>query len=266
MALKELDAIPELRDDPSLKDFTDVTTLAKSFRDTKAFVGSSIRPPSENASDADKAEFYTKLQKHAPHLVPLDDTNEAAQELVWSKLGRPKDPKEYDFKPPEGVTVDLDGLRAVAVATGMTKKQFEKAALAAATHAEKSAAQRAADKAALKAEWGAAYDKKLADAADAAAKAEAPEPVVKAIAEGRLPSGELKLWANVAKSIGAEGTVIGKQGTSQAGGALTPAEAEAEISEIMRNPLYMDRNGGAARDRLIQRVVKLQGFVTPEQR
>jgi len=42
--------VPELRDDPSLKDINDVATLAKTYKDTKAFVGSSIRPPGPDAS------------------------------------------------------------------------------------------------------------------------------------------------------------------------------------------------------------------------
>jgi hypothetical protein len=47
MPIKEL---PEdLQNDPALKDFNDLPSLAKSFKETKAFVGSSIRPPGPDA-------------------------------------------------------------------------------------------------------------------------------------------------------------------------------------------------------------------------
>jgi hypothetical protein len=263
MALKELDAVPELRDNPSLKDFTDLPTFAKAFIETKAHVGNSLRPPGPGASEADKKDFYEKLQKHAPHLVPLVENDKDAENVIWNRLGRPDKPEGYTAEVPQGVTVDLEGLRAAAVEAGWTKAQFQKAAAKAIAYAQKTATDTEADSKALRGEWGAAFDQKLAGAADAAAKAKAPEAVVKAIREGKLPSGQLKIWAGLAEALGTETTVIGKQEGGASGGALTPAEAAAQISEIQRNPLYTDRNGGAGREKLIARMVELQAFVTP---
>jgi hypothetical protein len=79
-----------------------------------------------------------------------------------------------------------------------------------------------------------------------------------------MPSSQIKIWANAAKALGAEGTIVGKQTGGAPGGVLTPAEAEMQIREIMENPLYTDRHGGAARDRLVRKVVELQKFITPE--
>jgi hypothetical protein len=245
MALKELDANPELRDDPSLKDIPDVVTLAKTYRDTKAFVGSSIRPPGPDASPEAKADFYKKLMQHAPDLVPLRDNDAEADKIVWKKLGRPDKPEEYTYElPKDGPAVDLEALRAVAVETGMTKAQFKKAADKAVALAQKNAADTDADSKALKTEWGQAYESKLAQAAEAAAKLGAPPAVAEAIKAGRVSSATAKLWANVAKSIGAETTIVGKQEHKPAGSVLTPAEAEAQIHEIMNNPLFLNRNGG----------------------
>lgn len=260
MALKELDTDPALRDDPTLKDFPDVMTLAKSYRDTKAFVGNSIRPPGPDATAETKAEFFTKLQKHAPNLLPFDDNDAAAQDVVWSRLGRPKDAAGYEFKAPDDVPIDMEGLRAAALATGMTKAQFTKAAEAAVTATRKNLADAAADNKALRAEWGQAYEPKLKAAAAAASKLNAPEAFVKLIQDGKLSSGQLKLWDTLAKSLGTEGTEISKQNGSPAPGVPTPAEAEAQIHEIMADPDYW--KGGAPRHKsLVEKVLKLQALI-----
>lgn len=264
MALKELDATPELRDDPSLKDFNDIATLAKSFKETKAFVGTSIRPAGPDASPEAKKEFFDKLQKHAPHLVPLDDKDAAAQDIVWSRLGRPKDPNEYTFQAPEGVAIDIEGLRAVAVKTGMTKSQFQKAAETAVAAEVIKRDGALDDNRKLRTEWGAAYDQNAKAAASAAAKAGAPDTFIKAVADGKLPSDQMKMWHSIGKMLGGEGTEIGKQrGSGGVGASIpTPAEAKAQIDEIMDNPVYWDRakRGTAEHKALVSRVAELEQY------
>lgn len=260
MALKELDANPELRDDPSLKDFNDIVTLAKSFKDTKTFVGNSIRPPGPDASAEVKQEFIAKLQKHAPELVLLKDGDSDAENMVWERLGRPKDAKGYEFKAPDDTPIDLESLRAIAASTGMTKKQFEAAAKLTVEKTQKAREAAAADNKALRSEWGQAYDDKLKQAAAAAAKLNQPPELVKLIQEGKLPSGQLKTWAELAKSLGAEGTEIGKQ-NGGGSGALTPAEAEAQLEEIMGNPAYFDGRH-PQHDSLVKKALKLQEAIS----
>lgn len=261
MALKELDATPELRDDPALKDFNDVLGLAKSFKDTKAFVGTSIRPPGDNATPEARAEFYEKLKKHAPNLVPLDDKDEAAQTLVWDRLGRPKDAAGYEFKPPEGVTIDMEALRAAAVTAGFTKGQFQKFAEATVAAEQKKTDAVAADTKALRLEWGHAYEQKCQEAASAAAKLDAPAGVVQLIRDGKLPSEQLKMWAKLSAALGKEGTQISQQNGKQTDN-VTPAEAQAQIDEIMANPAYFDRNH-PQHGRLVKEVVRLGELMEP---
>lgn len=239
MALKELDSVPELRDDPSLKDFNDLPTLAKSYKETKAFVGSSIRPPGPDASAEARKEFYDKLVKHAPDLVPMRDGDAEAEKLVWNRLGRPAKAEEYVFAAPDGL--DLNGLRESALAAGLTKKQFE--TLATKTVAGHQASQLATqkDRDALKAEWGAAYDTKLKNAAALAQKAGHPPEVVGAIMAGNLKSAQLKTWDYFATAIGSEGAGVAGQPASPPAGALTPAEAQARFREVQGHPAYFDR-------------------------
>lgn len=263
MALKELDATPDLRDNPALKDFTELSKLAQSFIDTKAFVGSSIRPPGPDATPAARQEFYDKLIKHAPDLVPLREGDAEADKLVWNRLGRPADANGYEFKAPDDVPVDLAALRVEALATGMTKGQFAKRAELEVTKTRASIEAASADNKALRTEWGQAYDSKLKDAAAAAAKLNAPEAFVKLIQDGKLSSSQLKLWDSLAKSLGTEGNGIGRQTGSPAPGTPTPAEAEAQIQEIMADPAYW-KAGDPRHAGLVQKVMKLQALITPD--
>lgn len=242
MPLKELDAHPELRDDPAIKDFNDLPTFVKSFKETKSFVGSSIRPPGPDASPEARKDFYDKLVKHAPDLVPLREGDAEAEKLVWGKLGRPAKPEEYVFKAPEGVDINLDALREVAVETGMTKAQFEKLATKTATgfQAQQLATQK--DQVTLKAEWGPAYESKLKNAAAVAQKMGLPESAVGAIMAGKLNSTQLKVWDTIATAIGTEGRgPIGEKGGG-GGESLTTSEAQARFREIQSHPAYFNKS------------------------
>jgi hypothetical protein len=241
MALKELDSVPELRDDPSLKDFNDLPTLAKSYKETKAFVGTSIRPPGPDATPEARKEFYDKLAKHAPDLVPLRAGDADAEKLVWDKLGRPSRREEYAFAVPDGVDINIEALRDAAETAGMTKSQFEKLAAKTVAGAQAQGLEIQKGHAALKTEWGAAYETKLKNAAAVAQKMGQPEAVVGAIMAGRLPAGSLKTWDSIATAVGAEGRgPAGQQGGQQE--LLTRTEAEARFREVQSHPAYFNKN------------------------
>jgi hypothetical protein len=263
MPIKELP--DDLRDDPTLRDFNDLPALAKSYKETKAFVGSSIRPPGPDADAATKKDFYDKLQKHAPHLVPMpDDKDEEGQKVLWGKLGRPADAKEYDFKAPDGIELDMDSLRELAKDAGMTKAQFTKFATRTAEGRAKVNDTLKADSAALKAEWGQAYDPKLNAAASAAAKLGAPEAVIGAIKAGKMHSQQLKLWDGIAKALGTEGGALPLQNGAQAG-VMTPAEADAQIVEIQnRADQAYWKNDHPEHERLVKKVIELGKLITKD--
>lgn len=262
MALKELEAHPELQNDPSLKDINDVVTLARTYKDTKVHVGNSLRPPGPNASEADRKDFYEKLQKHAPHLVPLVDGDAEAEKMVWTKLGRPSTPAEYDFKLPDGVDLNVDELRTAASVAGFTKKQFEALATKTVEGAKVKAAAHAQEIAGLKTEWATAYETKLKDAAAVAQQMGLPEAAVGAIMAGKLPVAQLKVWDKIA-------TAVGKEEGQGSGGPLTPSkggmtrqEAQAQFDELQANPAYFNRNapGHAA---LVAEGTRLMGILHP---
>lgn len=228
----------EMRAEPVFKDIPDIATLAKSFRDTKAFVGSSIRKPSPEAGPEAQKEFLAKLRKMAPELMPApSDTDVEGLNLVWEKLGRPTDEKGYEFTAPEGVDINLDKLRADAKKLGLTKSQFKLRAEAEVADRTATLEATKADSAALKTEWGQAYSEKLKAASNIAKQLKLPDALVTAIAEGKMSSSQLKAWDAIAKAIGpGEGSQMASQTGTSATGALTPAEAMLQYDEIMARP------------------------------
>src|ERR1017187_4974775 len=96
------EALPEAeRADPAIKDIADIPALVKVYKDTKSFVGTSIRPPGPDASPAARKEFLEKMQKHAPELASFGEDPES-QAALWKRLGVPEKPEGYEFKLPEG--------------------------------------------------------------------------------------------------------------------------------------------------------------------
>lgn len=225
------DDIPDdLRNDPSLKEFKTAADLAKAYKDTKSMVGNSIRPPGPDAGDDAKKAFYTKLTEVAPGLVNVDDPE--GQKVAWKRLGLPDDEKGYEAQVPEGMQLDLDAIRKSALGMGLTKAQFKKTVDRIIEQQKAASETTQASQGALRKEWGQAYDQKLIDAANVAAKLGQPQNVIDAIKLGRMDSGALKTWDSIAKAIGpGEGTRLAGAGSPT--GKLTPAEATQQISEIM---------------------------------
>ncbi len=256
------EALPEaMRADPTLKDIPSIEVLAKNYIETKAFVGNAIRPPSDGASPEARKEFLAKLQKHAPELVPFSE-DPAAQEMLWAKLGKPESADKYSFKPPEGVDLPLEGLRATALEAGLTQKQFEKLASSAVSTLQKQTQAHKEDNESLRKEWGQAYEAKLLDAAAAANKVGAPKEVVAQIMTGQMNSTQLKLWDSFSKAMGRpEGSDIAKQGASN-NSRMTPAEANLQLAEIMANPAYHDRSAPNHK-LLVDKYVELMKLVHP---
>lgn len=249
---------PELREQAALKDFKDPASLAKSYLETKAMVGNSIRPPGPDAAPEAKVEFARKLQGVMPELVlvPEDEKLRAAvEEQIWAKLGRPADEKGYEAKV-EGVDLDLASLQAEAKAEGLTKAQFAKRLEKVVTAARASQDARKAADAELRKEWGPAYEEKVLAAKAAALKLGVPESALASI-----PPSQLKVWANVAKSIGGEGRQVGDQGANPTG-MPTPAEAKVQLAEIMARKEYWRREENPViSDHLRNKAVELQKII-----
>jgi hypothetical protein len=260
----------EYHANPALLEAKDVSSLAKRLIDTQAHVGASIRIPGADAGEEDKKAFREKLQKQVPDLVevPADPTKFAEVEgMIFEKLGRPKDAKEYPslkdskIEVPAEIKIEESELRAYAHGLGFTKKQF--IAFAKDVVAEKIKASQMTSEArgALKKELGDAFDERLASAAVAAKKMGASDAVVDALRTGNVPPEEAKRWINVAKAIGAEGSEFGREGGAAT--KMTPQEAQDQIAELYRNPALTNKSHPENK-RLSEKLVQLHRIAYPD--
>jgi len=135
----------DLHDHDALKDFPDVSTLAKSFIDTQKKIGAMVSVPGADADADSKNKFYQKLGKpESAESYTLDSTG---LELDKDAIGQ--------FK---GALHSLDltqdqaqGL--VNYLSASTKDRLDKISLTAAETSEKTATD-------LRIAWGADYDRR----------------------------------------------------------------------------------------------------------
>jgi hypothetical protein len=237
----------KLRADPSLKDFKDADALAKSFVETKAMMGRSIRIPSESAP-AEERENFRKEAASKLDLVylPADEkAREAVEDGIFEKLGRPKDLKGYpDVKAivkdmPEGIEVDEAQLRETAKKLGLTKKGYATLVQETVERAKSAAVAQSEQRKAIQKELGTATEERLAAAALTAQKLGESAEYVTALRNGAVPVAEMKRWLNVAKALGSEGGDLGGRDPGR-NAKLTPDEAKMQISELRRNKALAD--------------------------
>lgn len=261
MPLKELEKNPALMNDPSLATFDTVEKLAENYLTTKAYAGTALRPPGEGASEQERQDFYAKVQKHAPHLVPLKDGDPVAEKTLWSKLGRPEKPEEYAAVVPDGLDISVEQLRSAAFEAGMTKAQFGKWVAKAVTNAQARAAATLGEMQALRTEWGAAFDQKLQAAATAATKFGVDQETVAGILAGKVSPGAIRRWAAIGAAVPGERNQLDPPGGNP--GALTREEAQRQFAEIQRNPAYFKAQD-PDHDRLVARANVLMKMLHPD--
>jgi len=261
------DALPDdIKAEESLAPFEDVTGLAKSFIETKKMVGNGLRIPGEDANDEQRQKFYDKVLESSPALMlkPNLEDEEAAN-AFYKSLGRPEDPSKYEPVKVGEFAFDEEretAIRAAAHEAGLSGAQFkgvvskmlehDKAALATAeaTNMEQMTA--------LKQEWGLAFDDKKAVAEK-----------VRATFFEFIPAEAMDARTIQAmNAIGAqmlEGDAgIGDHRNEGDDDTMTPADARAEIAEIMENkehPYWNPMHPGNA-DALLH-MVELQTFANP---
>jgi len=248
-----VDTVPEadlrsaLRDAPFIKGSKDIESWKSEVKGVSDSLGNSIRLPSAEAGEEDVGKFQRKVLERAPGMimVPPEDDDEAMG-MVLNKLGRPSDPENYTL--PEGVELDADTLgreKARAHALGMTQKAFAKD-IAERQGALAEERQRREDHfkeqhSLLKTEWGQAYDDRVGEInAFLANNEDTPDAFKQAFEKGEFSAADAR-WLHGLAQLGEEGATVNQQ--SDGGDRkMTPAEAEAQLSEI-ENRLFKE-NGG----------------------
>lgn len=214
----------DLRADATLSRYKDVEALARGHLETKKVASSKLA-------------------------VPAADAPPEAWDPVWSALGRPADPKEYELALPEGQEASpvADAFRPIAHKLGLNNGQakalseFWNEQIGQMQTAWSEAGQREVDT--LKQAMGDQYEARLAKA-QAAFKALGGDPEIADQLDARLGSGQLlKFMMNLGERMGEHSRV---DGDSEGLGADL-ANAADQIKALHRDKGFMEKfNAGDA--------------------
>jgi len=250
----------------------DINGLIKNWADAQAYIGSSIRVPSENAGKEDWDKFYAKLQKHAPNLMPKPNKeNQDEWNAFLQSIGRPEDPTAYELpQAPEGVDVSEERvgvLRKIAHESGLTKDQFSSMVSRVmeldAQTVQQQQQQTQEQLTQLKAEWGSAFDERNSQVIKMMELTQAPDIIVDMAKKGQVSPDVLKWMYSMSNNFKGEGVNL----ASDQGGnrKLTPSEAEAQISEIYSNRAHPFFQADHPEHKsAISRMIELQKAANPK--
>jgi hypothetical protein len=216
-----LDSLPEdLRMEPSLRNFTDPASLAKSYVHAQRMIGADKIPlPGKTATDDDWAD-------------------------VWAKLGRPQASSGYEVKFENQVFSDneLEGFKQSAFEAGLNNRQVERMAkfledtVTGASSSRSEATEKAIYEAEqdLRQEFGQAFEQRMALAYNAATQLLGDASLLDEVqlSDGRMLGDHpqvVRMFAKLAEQIG-EDKLLGE--TSEL--IMTPTEANQRIAEMTR--------------------------------
>lgn len=255
-----LETLPEeLQTDPSLVKFDSIQDLAKSYKEMSAFQGRSIRIPGEDAGAEARQEFINKLVNNAPELmVKPDFTNPEQADEFYATLGVPDDFSKYEN--PENTALDPEveaQLREVLHTAKLTPVQYQKVVKQLsdmnAEAIENNNQLRKSDLESLSGKWGNALEQRM----EAARKAN--EEFYPGRSFDNLSSAEIEGLYQIHESVTQPASTQAASQPKESALRLTPAEAEAQAAEIMRNPkLWDDATPQEEKQRLMARVVELK--------
>ena len=237
----------DLRDDPSISDIPDVTTLAKSYRDGQKQIGKlsqdAIRRPDSEAGKEEIAAAIEKVTSRWPELMVKPDPADPEQALqVLKGLGLPEAPDAYELPDAEEAVIaahvdELNNLREIGHKAGLTKQQFKalsQAILDQQVSAQETAAGQLEEaRGKLKAEWGGAYEERMGQVKFIAEKTGAPKALIEGLDNGTASPETIRWMHDMAKALAGEASEIQKQMDSAQ--KLTPAEAAEKIAAIRGN-------------------------------
>ncbi len=262
-----LEQVDELyRDHASLKDFESVADLAKSYVETKAMVGNSIRIPSKDAGPEAYQEYLNKIINNDSSLMMKPDFSVKDQKRdFYRTIGLPEDESKYSL--PEGVklTSEVDAeIRKIAYENNLTDSQFGGFMTAFSDRQEQASTLNTemvkSDMAGIKEKWGMAFDDRIA-----AAK-QANEEFYPGRDFDNLTAKERESLYRISKAM----TGKGAPAAGDAGGIpknlMTPEEAKTRADELLRRaqnakPNEMTREEiKALVDKSIELRVKYAGY------
>ena len=205
-----------------------IPELVKGFRNAEKYIG----------TPADK-------------LVKIPDWDKADKvelDQIYSKLGRPNDPKEYNIQVPDGQPRDYaDAAQAKFHEIGLSVRQANALvewnngqAQAIIENQSTSKAQAMKDQeAGLRNEWGDAYDKYDSMAANAINSLGVKDNQLAALRDSLGFDGAMKLFANIGEKIG-EAQYVSGEGRG-GNGPMTPAQAASKLAQLKKDKEWVNK-------------------------
>lgn len=235
------DILPEdIRESGVLNGITSISQMAKMTIDARKYGSTSIRIPSEDASDDDKKAFKDDLMTKIPDLMYKPDMeNQDSINEVMKTLGMPEEPTGYELPEiPDPIKDSISHLTEKAHSAGLTNKQFTAITEGILddfkTNSEMAYGALEEQKTSLKKEWGAAYDQKVDTISHFAKQTGFSEEFVDAIKNGQVDSTNMKAFETVVGGYEGGAVELGRQATNPEV-VMTPSEAESRLDEIMSN-------------------------------
>lgn len=241
------DSLPEeLKNEKALESIQDIPGLAKSYIHAQKLVGSDKIPiPNKHATD--------------------EDWND-----VYSKLGRPSKPEDYQIQIKDDSSVDtkaLESFKATAHKYGLLPKQaegimnfYDEMTQGYIRELDTKAEQgRMNAESLLKQEWGAAYDNKVKSVSGVVNKYLNPDFAHMTLSDGTKVGDHpdfVKAFANIASDLGEDKLV-----TANGPQYMTPKEIDKQIRELQQEgSAYWNKNhpGHDAAVQEVQDLLKLK--------
>lgn len=221
------------RDHASLKELNDVAALAKSYVETKAMVGNSIRIPSKDAGEDARNEYIQKLVNNDPELMlkPKFEDKEQSHEF-FRTIGLPEEFAKYEN--PEGMKLAEDveaEMRALLYDAQVPQAGYEKIMSAFSDRQSQATSMNEElfnnDASGLKEKWGMAHEDRI----KAAKKAN--EEFYPGRAFDSLTAKECESLYSISSAMTGKGAPAASQSDGTANLVMTPDEANRIADEMM---------------------------------
>ena len=221
------------RDHSSLKEINDVAALAKSYVETKAMVGNSIRIPGPDAGDEARNDYIQKLINNDPELMMKPDfSNKEQSQEFFRTIGLPAEFSKYEN--PEGMALPDDveaEMRELLYQAKVPQAGYEKIMAAFSDRQNQANTMNeemfTSDQSSLKEKWGMATDDRLA-----AAK-QANEEFYPGRQFDTLSAKERESLYNISTAMTGKGAQVAGQAGGTPKDAITPDEANRRAEELM---------------------------------
>jgi hypothetical protein len=261
------DQLPEdLRSEPSLSDFKDITGLAKSYVSAQKMLGGSIRVPTEDASAEAKEEFYNKLQD-VPGVVRIPEDGDMSS--LYTRLGRPETADQYKVDVEgEFDSESLGAFKNMAHELGLNNTQLNKVIefdiMRTDAYREGMETYKSQATEVLQQAWGTDFENRMSGAKEALKSYSEKYPeFVNELMNGDNPFGNnpivIMALSELHGTMKESGVVSGSSGVKY---GLSAEDAQNQLDDIRSNPSHPYFNAtDPSHDAAVAKVNKLYSVI-----